>query len=211
MMIKWIPMTTVLPEGKIGEAELRHLVVDEQSESYSRIRVIATGNFREEVHQGVYAGLFVKNKLVMSDTQTEKRDNVGFIVHAKGDVLVAGLGLGMVLFPVITKSDVKSVTVIEKSADVISLIESPLRKALGKREKLLQIIHSDIFTWKPPKNKKWDTIYFDIWPDLCTDYLPEMTRLHRRYARRKSPGGWMSSWNKGYLQYRRSQERRMGW
>ena len=57
----------------------------------------------------------------------------------------------------------------------------------------------------------YDTIYFDIWNDQSTDDLELMTRLHRQFRYYLSPDGWMDSWNRERLRYRKEQERRCGW
>lgn len=153
---------------------------------------------------GDYMTLKVNNQLVMSDTDLEKSTNYRVVSKATGDVLIAGLGLGMILIPIVKKDSVKSITVIEKYQDVIDLVYPQLKKCLGKKADKIIIIQSDIFSWKP-RNQKWDTIYFDIWPTLCTDNLSEMTTLHRKFASKLVKGGWMNSWGKEYLRYRRRQ------
>lgn len=129
----------------------------------------------------------------MSDTPMERRTNLDFVKNATGDVLVAGLGIGFALLPVLRKPDVRSLTVIELHQDVIDLVEPHLRTAAADGGGKLTVLCSDIFDFKPAKNQRWDVVYFDIWPDKCTDNLPDMTRLHRRFAMRKRY--WMGSWS----------------
>jgi hypothetical protein len=204
-------MVTVLPEGEAQGVQLKHVVVGKQDAEITHLRAIVTGA-DTAVPQGTYAQLFISGQgLVMSDTAMEHRSNREFLWHARGRVLIAGLGLGMIVLPASQIPRVESITVVEKYGGVIELVEPPLRKAMGGREGILQVVHADIFTWKPPKGATWDVIYFDIWPTICTDNIPWIVRLHRRFARRKAPGGWMGSWNYEYLKYQRSRERRMGW
>ena len=59
----------------------------------------------------------------------------------------------------------------------------------------------------PARGQKWDVIYFDIWPDICTDNLQEMDALHKKYNRCKVRGGWMNSWQREWLKM----ERRRGY
>ena len=37
-------------------------------------------------------------------------------------------------------------------------------------------------------------IYFDIWPDICTDDIAEAQALQRRFRKYLNPGGYMKSW-----------------
>jgi spermidine synthase len=133
----------------------------------------------------------------MSDTLMEKSSNVGVINNASGHVLIAGLGIGLILPAILAKKEVLSVTVIEKYKEVIDLVEPHLHSLPGGEK--LHVIESDIFTWKPAKGKKFDTIYFDIWPNVCTDNLREMATLHRKYARCKTSDGWINSWKRTHL------------
>lgn len=69
--------------------------------------------------EGTYACLRINGRLVMSDTRMEHTTNWEVVHEAKGHVLIAGLGLGMILHPILAKEEVLSVTVVEKYADVI--------------------------------------------------------------------------------------------
>jgi len=134
--------------------------------------------------------------MMMSDTPMERQTNIDFIRASKGDVLIAGLGIGMVLWPLIHKEEVSSITVIELHPEIIKMIE-PIFAPLAKEQGIeLKVICDSIFDWKLPQGAMWDTIYFDIWNDICGDNYDEMKVLHRRFSRRRPPGGWMGSWRK---------------
>ena len=126
----------------------------------------------------------------MSDTPDEMKDHARFVREATGHVLINGLGIGMVLKNVLAKESVCTVTVNEISEEVIKMV------APHYSCECLTINHADAFTWKPAKGIKFDSIWHDIWADKCTDNLPEMTRLHRRYARWLNPEGYQGSWGK---------------
>ena len=181
------PMVELIPEAKLGEAEVVHFEITEEQARFARMRA-AIGHSRERVLPGRYAQLRVRNQLVMSDTGHEQQTNRELVRRSHGKILIGGLGLGMVLVPILKKAEVDHVTVIEKSADVISLVgacfDSPK----------LEIIEADILEWKPPRGTRYDAIYFDIWPNICADNYEEMKKLHRRFGRYKTEGGWMSSW-----------------
>lgn len=201
-------MVDFLPEGEKGGAKVEHVQVGKHDAGFSMIRAIATGGREAPVSEGAYAHLLVNGGLVMSDTQMERRSNYGVAHNAGGDVLIAGLGIGMILLPILANPEVKTVTVIELSQDVIDLVEPHIRKASGKNAAKLTVVCADIFEWKVPKGQKWDCIYFDIWADICTDNLKGMTRLHRKFARRKNPGGWMDSWMRETLKLQKARDRR---
>jgi spermidine synthase len=141
----------------------------------------------------------------MSDTRMEKVFSGEVVDKAHGSVLVAGLGLGMVIFPILEKKEVKMVTVVELNYDVIKLVKPRVKSPK------LRIIHSDIAVWLPPKGEKYNTIFFDIWPTICQDNLQEVAILHQAFKNRldrSDPECWMGSWCAHYLRGQRRKEKR---
>jgi spermidine synthase len=157
------------------------------------------------VPSGKYAKLKINGRLVMSDTYMEHSTNRNVVRQSHGHVLIAGLGLGMIIHPILAKPEVLTVTVVEKCFDVISLITPTV-----KHDKLT-IIEGDIYEWKPTKGTKFDTIYFDIWSEQSTDDLEDMRKLHQRFRPYKVKDGWMNSWRRDELKNRKRQESRHGW
>jgi len=79
-----------------------------------------------------------------------------------------------------------------------SRVYGSVRHVRGATERLL-IVTADIFAWKPPRGSRYDVIWFDIWPDIAPARLPEMARLHRRFAPYLNRGNsrrWMDSWHR---------------
>ena len=149
------------------------------------------------VSEGNYVKLYVDGVLMMSDTDMEKHTNEEFVRNAHGDIMIAGLGIGLILDNLedkVCSGEIQSITVYEKYQDVIDLVY-PKYKHLP-----LKVICQDILEYKPSKNETYDTIYFDIWPDINSDNLTEIKMLHNRWKFRKREGGWMDSWMKYYLQ-----------
>lgn len=188
------PMATVLKPGEKGDAKLSFFEITEKEAELTLLRQMVTRGRQEAVMPGTYARLHVNGELVMSDTQMEQRTNRTLVYKAKGDVLIAGLGLGMVLLPILQKKEVETVVVVEKSQDVIDLI----RPQLGYEDKLF-VFQGNIDTWKPEPSWRFDTIYFDIWSDISTGNLKQMSMLHKRFCRRLNKGGWMGSWMRDEL------------
>ena len=198
-------MVEVVPEGRVGDAAVEHFEVDQAAARWSSVRDRAFA-----VREGRYARLTIKGHLWMSDTTMERRSNFGVVQAAHGRVLIAGLGLGMLLKPILENPKVTEVVVIEKFADVIALIaphfDSPK----------LKVILGDIYEWRPAKGEVFNTIYFDIWPDVTTDSLADINKLHRAFARYKDKDDmrvWMDSWMSDHLRSKRrrdNEERRSG-
>lgn len=181
-----------LPEGEKGVAKIKHIEVSEADASFSRMRQAATGGREQAVRPGKYAQLFVGNQLMMSDTQMERDTNRDFVRQARGNVLIAGLGVGMILVPILKKANVGTVLVVEKHQDVIDLVSPSFKEAI--EDDRLVILREDIFTMELEKSWSFDTIYFDIWPNITTRNLKEMAVLHKRFRPSLARNGWMDSW-----------------
>jgi len=228
---KYVPMRKVIPPGRSGRVAVEHFTVSEADAKFSAMRAAIKADRDIEVPAGEYVRLVIAPKsladkclgdlssdgefpgdVMMSDTQMEQNTNIEFLIQARGRVLVAGLGLGMVLIPTLKKDLVESIQVLELSPDVIKLVEPHLRKYLTKKaNKKLTITQADIFEWNPQKGEKWDTIYFDIWADSSEENLEQVTRLKRKFARRlnrENPDAWMGAWKESDLRYWRNYHRR---
>lgn len=195
-------MVEVLQPISCGVAAVDHFEISKEESKFSMIR-------REYVSVGKYARLRIRGGLVMTDTDMEQRTNARFVRMATGDVLVAGLGLGMILLPAARKESVRSILVVEKYQDVIDAVLPQIKSALKPEEAgKIAVVCEDILVWKAPKGFKFDCIYFDIWPSICTDNLKQMALLHCRFKGRLKGDRFMDSWAKDILKAKKSQERK---
>ena len=196
----WSKMTDKMPEGVVGTALIKHFDISLKTSRASALR----GGLHY-VAEGRYVKLVVKGETVMSDTRMEKLSCADAVDNAHGKVLVAGLGMGMILFPILEKEEVERVTVIERNRDVMGLVGPRVRSPK------LAIINAVIMTWRPEKGQKFNTIYFDIWSFICVDNLPEIAILHQAFKGRldrTDPNCWMNSWLCDYLRNSRRNEAR---
>lgn len=147
---------------------------------------IKDGDFmamREGILPGRYVRLTHNGTVVMSDTSMEQRTNSDFCGRAHGDVLVGGLGIGMILLAVQDKENVKSITVLEKYQEVIDMVASQLD--LNDKVKIVQ---ADVYEWKPINSQRFDCIYMDIWDYINEDvYQKEMKPLKRKWGHYLKP------------------------
>ncbi len=82
-----------------------------------------------------------------------------------GEVLVAGLGLGLVTGELLKNVDVNSITVVERNKDVIDLIMPFLVKDdidIGKNSNL-EIVNEDFYKFINETDKKFDRLIIDLW------------------------------------------------
>jgi spermidine synthase len=149
------------------------------------------------VDAGNYTRLVIDGQIMMTDTGMECYSNREFVKEARGKVLVAGLGIGLILYNILDKAEVTEIVVIEKYSDLIDIVAPEI-----KNHPKIKIIHADIDEWNPEKKEMFDTIYFDIWADISTDNLPHIAALEKRFKKHLNKGGWMNSWMKQYLKRR---------
>jgi hypothetical protein len=123
--------------------------------------------------------------LVMSDTPAEMDDHYLAVSKAYGSCLINGLGIGMVLKAVLKKPEVTDVTVVELSCEVLDMV------APHYQDQRVTFVQADALTYKPPPDKRYQMVWHDIWDNICSDNLPQMHTLHRKYARRAD---WQGSW-----------------
>lgn len=72
------------------------------------------------------------------------------------------------------KKEVISITVIEKSKEVIELIGK-----YYKDNKKIKIINEDIFNYT--SDIRFDFAFFDIWSDISNENLKEFRKLKRKF------------------------------
>jgi spermidine synthase len=181
-----------------GNFEIKYNVATEHEATYLRLR--STISSSDRGYYDFKAGTYVilkdnsKNEIIMSDTPMELRTNNPFIRHAFGDVLLGGLGLGIIILSIQDNPDIKSITVIEKHKEIIEMITSQIKF----NDKVI-IIHEDIFKYKPKPKTKFDTIYFDIWNNITADNFDDIKKLERRFKRRLNKDNdkyYINSWQK---------------
>jgi spermidine synthase len=151
-----------------------------------------------EIHKGeVHLGkeyLFLSHKglqkTMMSNHESETITNQKFIDSAKGDVLIFGLGLGLIIFPLLKEIGINKITIIELDKGLIDMVSPIIRFQDSSRK--VKIINADSFFWET--QEKFDTIYFDIWETIDEKAYIEMEILEKRYQKNLKEEGWIDSW-----------------
>jgi hypothetical protein len=170
-----------LPEMSKGEWTVKKFKVD--SLDFSSL---AFGRSTPPIGE-TFTKLLRGRTLVMSDTPAEQCDHYMAVRMAKGNCLINGLGIGMVLKNILLKPEVTSVTVVEISQDLIDLI-SPYYQ-----DERVTYVCASAYDYQPPKGVRYDMVWHDIWDTICADNLEEMAKLHRKYGKRTD---WQDSWCK---------------
>lgn len=187
-----------VPDGVSGDWEVNSFEVS-MNDNSQFISMLKYGRY---VPAGTYKRLMRNGHCIMSNTPDEIGDFMKFVRVASGSILVNGLGLGVLLKALLNKSDVTDVTVIEKSEDVIKLVAPTYLK-----DSRVTIIHADAFEYNPPKGKRYDAVWHDIWDNICTDNLEGMKKLHRKYGRKAR---FQASWGRGLCEMYERRDRANG-
>ncbi len=185
-----------LPDMEKGAWKVFHYKVEDVD-----FRIIKSGRLHPTVGN-IYPILTRNGTTVMSDTEAELRDHMIAEWHARGHCLINGLGLGALLKAVLKNPEVTQVTVIEISQDLIDLI-SPFYQ-----DPRVSFVCADAFKYEPPKGIHYGMVWHDIWDTICTDNLPEMTKLHRKYGKLCD---WQGSWARDYCERQARAEAYMNW
>jgi len=128
---------------------------------------------------------------IMQDTEAEYSEHDWLMSRLSGDILIGGLGIGMINIPLLASSDITSVTIVEKNQDVIDLVWANCAK-----DDRFTIVCDDINTWDPDATDglpttSWDVGWFDTWltfDEKLSDYI---TRINNKYGSYVTEiGGW---------------------
>lgn len=196
--MQFTSMNLIIPKGKSGDFSIKHYRVTKQDVKSARIRQIWQ---HDEILPKVGKVTILAKKtdsswkdhdVVMSDSEFDKHANQEIVRIANGNVLIAGLGIGMIILPLLKNKYVKKITVIEREQDVINLVYKHIKK--HDKSNKLEIIHDDILKVELPKEKKFDVIFFDIWNDVCGDNYQLMKELRKKFRKHRARYCRVQSW-----------------
>ncbi|MBQ3657761.1 MAG: hypothetical protein II956_13115 [Bacteroidales bacterium] len=146
--------------------------------------IVVTSDFREYPQIGFfrekfsYPAVFQDGREWMAVKPNEIFTMQQPVENSFGKVLTFGLGLGYFAFLSSTKKSVKSVTIVEKNADIIELFSTEILPQFPEKEKI-RIINDDAFSFAENiKEGDFDYIFSDIWHDSF-DGLPLYLKLRK--------------------------------
>lgn len=164
--------TIRIPEGKQGKWELKMMelapceaFVCNDFRVYPDGRMIPQIGFFPRAY--TYPAVLENGREWMTLMPNETVTTLPAVKRAKGKVLTYGLGLGYFAFRASEKQEVTSVTVVERSKDVIKLFETHILPQFSHRDKI-RIICADAFEYakKEMSAEHYDFVFADIWHDV---------------------------------------------
>ena len=180
-----------LPRGRSGDWSIEKFSVQAPGQGDSRPACFQSP-------AGTYTRLKKGNEVFMTDLYDEWWTQRMAIEQARvrgGDVLITGLGLGLVVASILEfpGGQVTRVVVIERSADVIGLVAPSLE---SRYDGQIEVINADAFKWLPPPERRFSVAWHDIWPNPHEPgVLAQAEQLERRYA---PYCGWQGNWVRDY-------------
>lgn len=153
-----------LPEGVSGIWSVRRTIVPENAYQAPGLLV-----------PGIYTGLYRQlpngtDQRVMFDEPAEIAEAQRAYDLANGNVLVTGLGIGMVAAWLASKINVERVDVVENSPDVIALVAPYLPSPK------IHVIYADAFSYIPTRT--YNFAWHDCWYTVPERVAELMGRYH---------------------------------
>jgi hypothetical protein len=145
-------------------------------------------DFKTNLHHASNKSIHLTERgwdIVMEDSIMELRKHLPIFRRANGNILITGLGLGCVVRGLLTKSEVRSIDIIEIDKDIIRIIGQEF--ADNPRIKLH---HADALEMELPKT--WDYAWHDLW----TDGDRHLQLLHADlFCRFQNQCKWQGAWH----------------
>lgn len=165
-----------LPDQTVGEFSIESLVIEKNK----RISMLA--GYSVTFPFDITITMLKQNGQVwMSNSPSEINDTKKLAAAATGHVLIAGLGLGILPALLESKKCVHSITIVEKSQQVIELVSPHL-----KSSKVRVIVQADFRNWIGQNDLScYDSFILDIWGDISSDLLPDMFSLIEKLPKSK--------------------------
>lgn len=134
-------------------------------------------------------------KAWMSDSGEERCMMFAAAKHAKGHVLVGGLGLGVYpQFVLALQRPVVSMTIVERDPDIIALMTKAWLQSNPEHAQKVTILEGTIETYLADTERVFDTVYLDTWEDADPRYLAHINHLLALASRHCAASGTMQCW-----------------
>jgi hypothetical protein len=143
-----------IPEGVSNDFEVAHYTSETTDNMWQTYL-----NMKNETHDSHIVLLKEGCPMpIMQDSEAEYNEHQWLWDNATGDILIGGLGIGLVNEILINNDDITSITIVENSQDVIDLVWEHCAK-----DDRFTLILEDFETWEIPDDMEWNIIWADTW------------------------------------------------
>lgn len=128
-----------------------------------------------------YYQLTRDNKTVVMDTgDFEKLTNKYFLDNANGDVIVFGVGMGFVIFPLLQDPTITSIKIVEYDQEIIDYVGGIIKQ--NDVNNKVTIVQGNVKTYyQEVTNEQYDFVYIDYWDYLTPEAYNEMAQYPTLY------------------------------
>lgn len=135
-------------------------------------------------------------KAWMTDAAQELMTMYSAAKEARGDVLVGGLGMGIYpQYAFYLDRPVDSFTIVDSSPEVIEITTEAWLDRLEKEKRdKITIVEQKFEEFIKQTDKKFDTVFIDLWEDSDPRFLPFINRLIERVKPLCKEGGKIHIW-----------------
>jgi len=121
------------------------------------------------------------DEIIMTDDEIELLSNKWFLDNASGDILILGLGFGLIVFPLLKDDTIKSITIIEREQDIIDYVGDKIKNLDIKNK--VQIKNGNAYDYHKNESEhgKYDYVYIDFWHKLDKSAIADMKEMLTTY------------------------------
>lgn len=109
-----------------------------------------------------------------------------YLDELNGDILIFGLGLGILILPLLEDSTINNIDVIELDVDMINYVYTNRISGLDTFNKL-NVINDNAFTYNT--NNMYDYILIDIWSDINSTVINDANTLKDKFTQNLNQNG----------------------
>ena len=173
----------------VGFPQAREGAIALERMTYAPMELFVADDFRTDAQERIYPqlgwfdravdypALTEDGRIWMTGTPNEINTIRPCAEACRGRVLAYGLGLGYFAFHALLRPEVESLTVVERSPEVIALFRQALLPRFPRADRL-HIVQADAFDYadKDAPQGRFDVIFTDLWHDV-SDGLPLYRRM----------------------------------
>lgn len=137
------------------------------------------GYFQDWVGEGEMWALLEGERTWMSTAWYEVDSQAPHVAAASGHVVIMGAGMGIALFNLLAKPEVRQVTLVEREQLVLDILEQATEMSAWPGHEKLKVVHGDALEFST--DEPVDLLYVDIWPTIGEQHnIEEMQAIQRR-------------------------------
>jgi len=200
MRSDWRPALDI-PEGKQGKFRIEHRVfgpgeaIPLINQRTAIFRGCKPANIKYDVPVRFHY-LTEDGGTWTSDVPQEQEQQARAVMGFTGEVLVGGLGIGMIAHILAEMRMVRRIVIVEKQKEVIDLVWPHIQKELhGKGE----IVHANLFQYLRETDENFNYAFYDIWTSDGERTLKEYVLPLRKLSERIVEDDHIKCWNEDVM------------